>query len=63
MPKGCRKLESACTRLPKDEDGRGFALMLRDASQRATAAGEAAALASRCDAPCISANRYRASFP
>src|SRR5262249_8106269 len=39
---------NARTRVSKDEDG--HALMLRDASQRASA-GEAPALASRCDAP------------
>src|ERR1700746_310340 len=38
------------TRVSKDEDGRLFAPMLRDASQRIWAV-EAAALASRCDAP------------
>ena len=37
----------ACARVSKDED---VALMLRDASQRASAVG-AAALAFRCDAP------------
>jgi len=41
---------NARARVSKDEDGRGMALVLRDASQR-TWAVEAAALASRCDAP------------
>jgi hypothetical protein len=41
---------NARARVSKEEDGRLFALMLRDASQRASAA-EAFALASRCDAP------------
>jgi len=50
----CRKSSAdsnARARVSKDEDERlGFALMLRDASQRALAV-EAPALASRCDAP------------
>ena len=41
---------NARARVSKDEDGRGMALMLRDASQRIWGA-EASALASRCDAP------------
>ena len=41
---------NARARVSKDEDGRGMALMLRDASQRIWGA-EAPALASRCDAP------------
>ena len=51
--RGCRKScanSHARTRVSKDEDGRGMALMLRDASQRIWGA-EAPALASRCDAP------------
>jgi hypothetical protein len=40
----------ARARVSKDEDGHGMALMLRDASQRASAV-EARGLASRCDAP------------
>jgi|SRR5215472_3933054 len=41
---------NARARVSKDEDGRGMALMLRDASQRIWAV-EASAPAPRCDAP------------
>jgi|307.fasta_scaffold74307_3 hypothetical protein len=50
MPKTFRKLAGACARLEGWGRAIGFALMLRDASQRIWAA-ETPALASRCDAP------------
>src|SRR5262252_3643728 len=50
MPKTFRKLAGACARLEGWGRAIGFALMLRDASQRIWAV-EAPALASRCDAP------------
>jgi hypothetical protein len=50
MPNKFRKFERACARLEGWGRAIGFALMLRDASQRASAV-EALALASHCDAP------------
>ena len=50
MPEACPALERACARLEGRGRPRNAALMLRDASQRASAVG-AAAFAFRCDAP------------
>ena len=50
MPEACPTLERACARLEGRGRPRNAALMLRDASQRASAVG-AAAFAFHCDAP------------
>jgi|SRR5690242_12334322 hypothetical protein len=50
MPEACPTLERACARLEGRGRPRNAALMLRDASQRASAV-EASALATCCDAP------------